>query len=61
MSPSQLFSLAFDILLNLVQYLLSILRKNPYDARGFYVFPPKTKRMPTAETFILQKLPEATL
>ena len=60
MSRSQLFSLAFDILLNLVQYLLSILRKNPYDARGLYVFPPKTKRMPTAETFILQKLREAT-
>ena len=60
-SRSQLFSLAFDILLNLVQYLLNISRKYPYFARGLYVFPPKTKRMPTAETFILQKLPEATL
>ena len=34
---------------------------NPCDARGLYVFPPKTKQMPIAETFILQKLPEATL
>ena len=60
-SRSQLFALAFDILLNLVQYLLSISRKNPCDARGPYVFPPKTKQMPTAESFIPQKLPEATL
>ena len=60
-SRSQLFSLAFDILLNLVQYLLNISQKYPYVARGLYVFPPKTKQMPTAETSILQKLPEATL
>ena len=40
--------------------IFSILRKNPYDARGLYLFPPKTKRMPTAETSILQKLREAT-